>query len=140
LCAQSYDGAASMQGEYSGLRTLIQKETPRALYIWCFAHQINLMIVDTCDCCEDTRNFFGEVQSLEAYMRARKRTAVFVNCQKELNPTERVRRLKHFSDTRWTSHGRVIDVIHLKYKKLLKTLSVLKESNDRVTARPRKVL
>jgi len=32
LCAQSYDGAASMQGEYSGLRTLIQKENPRALY------------------------------------------------------------------------------------------------------------
>lgn len=140
LCAQSYDGAASMQGEYSGLRTLIQKENPRALYIWCFAHQLNLVIVDTCDCCEDTRNFFGEVQSLVAYMRARKRTAVFVNCQKEMNPTERVRRLKHFSDTRWTSHGRVIDVIHLKYKELLKTLSVLKESNDRVTASTAKSL
>ncbi|KAL4091045.1 hypothetical protein QTP88_025786 [Uroleucon formosanum] len=73
-------------------------------------------------------------------MRARKRTAVFVNCQKELNPTEQVRRLKHFSDTRWTSHGCVIDVIHLKYKELLKTLSILKESNDRVTASTAKSL
>ncbi|XP_060846063.1 zinc finger MYM-type protein 1-like [Rhopalosiphum padi] len=115
LCAQSYDGAASMQGEYSGLRTLIQKENPRALYIWCFAHQLNLVIVDTCDCCEDTRNFFGEVQSLVAYMRARKRTAVFVNCQKELNPTERVRRLKHFSDTRWASHAlKLVDSCKVK--------------------------
>lgn len=36
-------------------------------------------------------------------MRARKITAVFVNnCQKELNPTERVRWLKHFSETRQT--------------------------------------
>lgn len=134
LCAQSYDGAAAMQGEYSGLRTLIQKENPSALYIWCFAHQLNLVVVDTCDCCQETRNFFGEVQSLVAYMRARKRTAAFVNFQKELNPTERVRRLKHFSETRWTSHGLVIEVIYLKYDALLKTLDLLKESSDRVTA------
>lgn len=91
VCAQSYDGAAAMQGEYSGLRTLIQKENPRALYIWCFAHQLNLVVVDTCDCCQDTRNFFGEVQSLVAFMRARKRTAAFVKFQKELDPTERVK-------------------------------------------------
>lgn len=32
LCAQSYGGAASMQGIYSGLRTLIQKENPNAMY------------------------------------------------------------------------------------------------------------
>lgn len=62
LCAQSYDSVASMQGEYSGLRTLIRKENQRALCIWCFSHQLNLVMVDTCDCCEDTRNFFGEVQ------------------------------------------------------------------------------
>lgn len=134
LCAQSYDGAAAMQGEYSGLRTLIQKENPRALYIWCFAHQLNLVIVDTCDCCQDTRNFFGEVQSLVAYMRARKRTAVFIKFQKELEPNERIRRMKYFSETRWSSHGRVIEVIYFKYKALLKTLDILKESSDRVTA------
>jgi len=47
-----------------------------------------------------------------------------------MNPTERVRQLKHFSDTRWTSHDRVVDVIHLKYK----------ESNDGVTASTAKSL
>ncbi|CAI6377113.1 unnamed protein product [Macrosiphum euphorbiae] len=36
LCAQAYDGAASMQGVYSGLKTFIQNENPRAVYIWCF--------------------------------------------------------------------------------------------------------
>lgn len=33
LCAQSYDSAAAMQREYSGLKNLIQKENPNALYI-----------------------------------------------------------------------------------------------------------
>jgi len=32
LCAQAYDGAASMQDQYSGLKTLIQNENPNALY------------------------------------------------------------------------------------------------------------
>ncbi|XP_022168462.1 zinc finger MYM-type protein 1-like [Myzus persicae] len=64
LCAQGYDGAASMQGVYSGLRTHIQNHNPRAVYIWCFAHVLNLVIVDTCDICLETRNFFGDVQAL----------------------------------------------------------------------------
>lgn len=58
LCAQSYDGAASMQCIYSGLRTLIQKENPNAVYVWCFEHLLNLVVVDTCGCCEVTKHFF----------------------------------------------------------------------------------
>ncbi|XP_050056174.1 zinc finger MYM-type protein 1-like [Aphis gossypii] len=140
LCAQSYDGAACMQGVYSGLRSLIQIENPKAIYIWCFAHQLNLVVIDTCDCCEDTRNFFGEVQSLVTYLRARKRTSTFVKIQKELYPKERVLRLRNFSDTRWTSHDRVIDVIYTKFKALLQTLYELKNSTDRTTASMAKTL
>lgn len=51
LCAQSFDGAASMQGIYSGLRSFIQHKNPRAIYVWCFAHILNLVVVDTCDSC-----------------------------------------------------------------------------------------
>ena len=36
LYPQPYDGAASMQGQYSGLRTLIQQQCSRAKYIWCY--------------------------------------------------------------------------------------------------------
>jgi len=36
-CAQSYDGATSMQGIYSGLQTLIQKENP-TLYMYGASH------------------------------------------------------------------------------------------------------
>lgn len=138
LCAQAYDGAASMQGEYSGLRTFIQNENPKALYIWCFAHIMNLVIVDTLDKVTDIRNFFGELQSLVAFMRARKRTSTFYECQKKLNVGDkekcRIRKLKNFSDTRWTSHDRVISVVHDKYDALRDTLKILCTSEDRVTS------
>lgn len=116
LYAQSYDGAASMQGEYSGLRTLIQQENPRAKYVWCFAHRLNLVIVDTADSSIHTRQFLGDLQALILFMKARKRTSEFVKYQKLIQPTEKVRRIKSFSTTRWTSHDRVITVIYDKYE------------------------
>ncbi|KAL4148670.1 hypothetical protein QTP88_002842 [Uroleucon formosanum] len=133
LCAQSYDGAAVMQGQYSGLRTLIQEHNPRAVYIWCFAHTLNLIIVDTCDSCTETRNFFGYIQSLKEFMAARKRTALFMEHQKTLYPNERARRMKNFSTTRWTSHHRVIEVVFEKYKAILNTLEDLSNISDRST-------
>lgn len=134
LCAQSYDGAAAMQGEYSGLRTIIQKENPNAIYVWCFAHLLNLVIVDTCDCCQITRHFFGEVQTLISFFRARKRTAIFIECQQQLYLGERSLRLKSFSDTRWTSHGRTLTVNFERFGAIIESLKRLVNSLDKVTA------
>ncbi|CAI6348022.1 unnamed protein product [Macrosiphum euphorbiae] len=134
LCAQSYDGASSMQGQYSGVRAYIQEKNPRAIYVWCFSHILNLVVVDTCDTSKTMRNFFGDLQSLIAFLRARKRTAVFLNHQKICYPEKRVCRMKNFSTTRWTSHGRALTVIFEKYKALTNTLKELSNSTERDTS------
>ncbi|KAL4126029.1 hypothetical protein QTP88_010261 [Uroleucon formosanum] len=100
LCAQVFDGAASMQGKYSGLKTFIQNENPNALYVWCSAHLLNL------------------------------RTASFIEWQQQLYQNQRIRRLKRFSNTRWTSHDRVIVVVYEKYGALLKALNYIASAND----------
>lgn len=130
LIAQAYDGAASMQGQYSGLKTRIQNENPHAIYIWCCAHLFNLVVVDTCDCYIVSKRFFGDVGSFVEFMRARKRTAIFVKLQEQLYPNERLRRMKRFSTTRWTSHDRVLIVINEKYSALLETLEEISIAND----------
>lgn len=62
-------------------------------------------------------------------MRTRKRTALFYECQKKLNvgtkAKDKIKKLKTFSDTRWTSHYRVILVIHDKFDALKETLKIL---------------
>ncbi|XP_060854931.1 zinc finger MYM-type protein 1-like [Metopolophium dirhodum] len=45
---ESFDGAANMRGESNGLRAHIQKENPKSVYVWCYAHTLNLCICDTC--------------------------------------------------------------------------------------------
>lgn len=131
LCAQTYDGAASMQGQYSGLRSYVQEKNPRALYVWCFSHVLNLVVVDTCDKCISIRNFFGDMQVLISFMRARKRTAIFLEEQKKSYPNDRVLRIKNFSSTRWTSHDKAILVIEKKYDAVINTLEILSKSMDR---------
>ncbi|XP_022160467.1 uncharacterized protein LOC111026655 [Myzus persicae] len=119
-----------MQGHYSGLKTRIQEENPRAIYVWCSAHIFNLVVVDTCDCCLETKSFFGNISSLVEFMRARKRTAIFLKWQGELYSQEQKRRLKRFSSTSWSSHDRVLIVVQEKYFALLKTLNELTTLKD----------
>ncbi|XP_042466059.1 zinc finger MYM-type protein 1-like [Zingiber officinale] len=45
LRGQGYDGASNMSGEFIGLKALIMKENPYVLYVHCFAHQLQLVIV-----------------------------------------------------------------------------------------------
>ncbi|XP_022874191.1 uncharacterized protein LOC111393022 [Olea europaea var. sylvestris] len=45
LRGQSYDGASNMSGEFNELKALILRENPHAMYVHCFAHQLQLAIV-----------------------------------------------------------------------------------------------
>ncbi|XP_042388051.1 zinc finger MYM-type protein 1-like [Zingiber officinale] len=45
LRGQGYDGASNMSGEFNGLKSLIMKENLYALYVHCFAHQLQLVVV-----------------------------------------------------------------------------------------------
>ena len=48
LRGQGYDGASNMRDEFNGLKSLILRENPSALYVHCFAHQLQLVIVSVC--------------------------------------------------------------------------------------------
>ena len=61
LRGQGYDGASNMQGEFSGLRTLIMNENECAYYIHCFAHQLQLAIVAVAKKHDQVNSFFNVV-------------------------------------------------------------------------------
>ncbi|XP_042450906.1 uncharacterized protein LOC122035840 [Zingiber officinale] len=45
LRGQGYDGASNMRGEFNGLKSLILQENPFAMYVHCFSHQLQLVLV-----------------------------------------------------------------------------------------------
>lgn len=45
LRGQGYDGASNMRGEFNGLKSLILQENQYAMYVHCFSHQLQLIII-----------------------------------------------------------------------------------------------
>jgi hypothetical protein len=56
---QGYDGASNMRGKFHGLQRLILDENPYAFYIYCFAHQLQLVVVAVAKCCSSVLDFFN---------------------------------------------------------------------------------
>lgn len=130
LIGQSYDGANVMKGQLNRVRTLIQKKVPRAIYIWCNVHQLNLVIVDTCSSCKDAINFFGVLECLYSYFSARKRNSLFEIMQEKSIPEQRSLRFKMLSTTRWSAHSSALQMILLIFPAILAALEQLQNDND----------
>lgn len=140
LIGQSYDGANVMKGQVAGLRTLIQSKVPRAVYIWCNAHQLNLAIVYACSSCKEAVNFLGIIEALYVYFSARKRHFLFKEKQEQLLPGQRSLRFKILSTTRWSSHSSAIDMVLLTYPAILSSLEILQNDSDLNTKKTAKGL
>lgn len=56
--AQTYDGANVMSGKVKGVQALLKKEVPQAIYVHCFNHALNLVVVDICKNLKDCNIFF----------------------------------------------------------------------------------
>lgn len=96
VIGQSYDGAGNMSGKYQGLQARIREVQPKALYIWCSAHRLNLVIEDVLSCSVAVNNAMGILQELYNFFGTHRRHEVLMSMQTE----ERYKRtLKRVSKT-----------------------------------------
>ena len=64
IVSQGYDGASVMSGQCSGVQQHIKNEASQAMYIHCYAHCLNLVLVDSTKINADTTNFFILLEAL----------------------------------------------------------------------------
>ena len=67
---QCYDGATNMSGRYNSMKIRVLAVNPKALYIHCAKHCLNLVFVDACKSSTKCRNFFGLIQRLNSFLEA----------------------------------------------------------------------
>ncbi len=48
LVSHGYDGASVMSGRCAGVQAKVREFAPNAIYIHCYAHVLNLALVDSC--------------------------------------------------------------------------------------------
>ena len=61
LRGQGYDGASNMRGEFNRVQKLIRDENLYAFYVYCFAHQLQLVVVAISTSSADITDFFNYV-------------------------------------------------------------------------------
>uniref|UniRef100_A0A1X7V068 DUF4371 domain-containing protein n=1 Tax=Amphimedon queenslandica TaxID=400682 RepID=A0A1X7V068_AMPQE len=66
--SQCYNGASVISGSLTGVRTRILEDNPKAVYIHCHAHQLNLALVDCCHSLSFASDFLALLESLCVFM------------------------------------------------------------------------
>ncbi|XP_065658433.1 zinc finger MYM-type protein 1-like [Hydra vulgaris] len=104
IVGESFDGAANMRGDFNGLHAYIKKENKNSIYIWCYAHILNLCICDTCDN-KDAIKLFGLLNRLSTFFSdSYKRMNAWKEQQEQLGTGQnKLRKLQKIGETRWWS-------------------------------------
>ena len=134
MVCQCYDGASVMSGCHSGVQRQVQEFAPHALYIHCYAHCLNLALVDTAKAVPVGWEFFALIQALYTFISTPKAHSVFLRMQKELRPDKQLHQLQQLSDTMWACRQSAVHAICCTFDSVLATLEEIEDDNDRAKA------
>lgn len=126
---QCFDGAAVMSGRCSGVQTRFKELAPKAMYVHCCAHRLNLVIVDCMRDVPSARAFFSLLQAVYVFVSSSKVNVLFEKVQAELRPGKQQRRLKRLIETRWSCNYEAIEAIKETFGTVLATLQLVSESD-----------
>ena len=134
-CGQAYDGASNMSGIRNGVQALVKGEEPKALYIHCMAHSLNLCVKDVTNTCEIIKDAMSFI--LDLTQMSPKRHTLFESLRKEItiNTGELSPKLRMMCPTRWTVKHTSIASILKNYVTLQQALEEIKQGHDEYAAK-----
>lgn len=65
----STDGASNMIGQYKGFSSWLEKESPNQVHVWCYAHCLNLIILEATSTSTAAVSLFGLLNSCASFFR-----------------------------------------------------------------------
>ena len=124
---QSYDNASNMSGKYIGVQARVREKNPKADYIPCFAHSLNLVGKCAADTCTASVSFFDFIQGVyDFFCRSTHRWATLVKALEEGNALV----VKRLSDTRWSARADACDALLRGYTNIRGALDSLSEEEN----------
>ena len=124
--AQMYDNAAVMSGSISGVQTRLRERNPKAVFINCDNHSLNLAGVHAASVDPTIITFFGTVQEVYSFFSGS--TTHWKKMSEMLDLT-----VKKESDTRWSAREAAVRAIAVSYGKLVGLLQSLNEDQHEST-------
>ena len=101
-----------MSGCRNGLNKKIKQHAKKAVFVHCYAHQLNLSLQNSCNEIKKVRNVLDTLNSLHEFIEASSKIhAKFQTIQGKNGQT-----LKHLSDTRWASRSGALSAMRNTFK------------------------
>lgn len=133
---QCYDNAANMSGVYKGLQARIKELNPLVEWVPCAAHTLNLVGVNSVNCCFETADFFQFVQNLFNFCSKSTARWKVVTDGLQPNANKRIETLKSLSNTRWAAHADATQAVHINYANIQKSLkNIVNDTNQNAAIR-----
>lgn len=130
LRGQCFDGASNVKGHLSGLQTRMKEEEPRAIFVHCVAHRLNLVVQDALENILFVREFIGIVKDMTNFVRdSPRRLNAFRDLQDSSSP-----QLSKFCPTRWCMRIKSLRLILSIYEALITFFMDMAESKDNAGA------
>ncbi|XP_008179777.1 zinc finger MYM-type protein 1-like [Acyrthosiphon pisum] len=110
IIAQTYDGASVMSGTKNGVQSLIKNIYPNVLFIHCYAHQLNLVLLYGAKTIKPVKLFICNLTMFHTFFsRSSKRSELL---------RQQGFKLPNHSDTRWNYHSRAASTIKTHFIEL----------------------
>ena len=111
---QCYDGASNMSGRRSGVAARIQQEEPRALYVHCMGHSLNLAVQDTsCSVKVMADTFDTVLEVAKVFKYSAKKKAMLLKLKADLSPE--TMGIRSLCPARWTVRAESLRSVILNY-------------------------
>ena len=127
---QSYDGANVMSGHVSGVQTRIQKLAEWAIYVHCYAHRLNLVVVDSCKSVRYASDFFALLQRLYVFLSGSYVHPKWLSLQRATHANEPCIELKALSDTRWSAQIFACHAVRSRFGVLVELLQLIADESN----------
>ena len=98
---QCYDGSSNMAGARAGVKSVVQRDAPKAMYVHCAAHRLNLCVVSACSiqAFKNAESYVGEIARFFSFSPKRQR--LLEKAIETSSRTHKTRKLKDSCRTRW---------------------------------------
>ena len=123
-----------MSGQCTGVQQRICEIVPQATYVHCYAHCLNLVLVDTTKSVSEAAEFFSLMETLYVFLSRSVTHAIFLKKQSELHSDKPQRPLQRLSDTRWSCRYLAVDAVYSTFGAVLATLEEIVDGEDRSRA------
>ncbi|KAK0144496.1 Zinc finger MYM-type protein 1 [Merluccius polli] len=122
--AQTYDGAAVMSGATGGVQARFRRLHPEAIYVHCYAHELNLVLCHTCRAVSEAVELFDLLECIYTFF-----TTSLVNHHKFKDAQSKLGlaavELVQLSNTRWACRLQSINAVLQTLPAIFECLAVI---------------